>query len=237
MKEAPFQFKQFSISHGLGLKLTTDAVFFGAWASLSGNGSLLDMGTGTGILALMAAQRYKYQDPIDAIELSQDAYKCASENFKNSPWAKRLHAYHTSVVDFVPTRLYQDIICNPPFFVEAIPRQNAALREALHADAGLLERWMKLAHGWLAPEGRLHLMVLPTAHDEVSKLAKDLGLYIFRHAYLHHSKGHPAMRYLVTLTRHQTVTPEPEVWPIYLPASRHMEEAYHKLVEGFYLKL
>ena len=98
----PFRFKQFSVAQDqCAMKIGTDGVLLGAWSPIDHDPvSILDIGTGTGIIALMLAQRSHAQQ-IDALEIDENAYEQASTNFENSPWSDRLFCYHASLLEFV----------------------------------------------------------------------------------------------------------------------------------------
>lgn len=113
-----FQFKQFIIKQEQSaMKVGTDSILLGSWVAINEADSILDIGAGTGILALMLAQRSNAQT-IDAVEIDSDAYEEAVDNFENSPWADRLFCYHTSIQEFVSEidEKYDLIIANPPYF-------------------------------------------------------------------------------------------------------------------------
>lgn len=114
----PFQLKQFKIiQEKTPMKVGTDAMVLGSWTDVGNAESILDIGTGTGILALMLAQRSE-AFTIDAVEINPQAYQEAVENFENSPWGDRLFCYHTSLQEFADEieEPYDLIICNPPYF-------------------------------------------------------------------------------------------------------------------------
>ncbi|MFZ2429820.1 MAG: methyltransferase, partial [Lutibacter sp.] len=114
-----FQFKQFNIQQDkTAMKVGTDGVLLGAWANLDFNpNSILDIGAGTGLIALMMAQRSD-SETIDAIELNDAAYEQTVENFENSDWGDRLFCYHASLDEFTDEidEKYDFIISNPPFY-------------------------------------------------------------------------------------------------------------------------
>ena len=234
----PFQFKQFAIAHDAtaGLKVTTDAVFFGAWTPLVGNGPLLDIGAGTGLLGLMAAQRFPSAEPIHLLEPQPEAAAMARRNAEGSLWKSRIEIIQQRIEDFSPTLNYTDILCNPPFFVESLPRQDATLAHALHADKDLLERWLRRAAGWLREDGRLHLMAQPSARLSILKLSPKLGLHVNQEAFLHHSPAHPAIRWMVSLSKEEGVVPRRLVWEIKDEAGA-FDTAYQNLVRPFYLNM
>ena len=138
MSNKPFIFKQFTVNQDrCAMKIGTDSVLLGAWTSLKTNpNSILDIGAGTGVLALMLAQR-SYAELIDAIEIDDDAYEQCVENFENAPWSDRLFCYHASLEEFVDEieDRYDLIISNPPFYSEDYKTENAQRDLARFSDA------------------------------------------------------------------------------------------------------
>ena len=134
-----FQFKQFSIEQDrCAMKVGTDGVLLGAWTPLINNPfSILDIGAGTGLIALMLAQRSQAEQ-IDAIEIDADAYEQCVENFENSPWNDRLYCYHAGLDEFVDEveELFDVIVSNPPFYTDEFKsgdekRDSARFEDAL----------------------------------------------------------------------------------------------------------
>ena len=123
----PFLFKQFQIHQDrCAMKIGTDGVLLGAWTSLEHQPmSILDIGAGTGVVALMLAQR-SHAETIDGIEIDEDAYEQCVENFEASDWADRLFCYHASLDEFVAEidDKYELIVSNPPFYSEIVPSGN-----------------------------------------------------------------------------------------------------------------
>ncbi len=129
----PFRFKQFSVSQDrCAMKVNTDGVLLGAWADVSGAKNILDVGTGTGVIALMMAQKNP-DAMIDAIEIDKDAFAQAGENFLDSLWSERLYAHHVSLQEFDPKRRYDLIISNPPYFVDDYKTENHQKNIAKHS--------------------------------------------------------------------------------------------------------
>ena len=116
------------------MKVTTDACLFGAWATNEMQGlnlaHILDMGTGTGLLALMVAQ--KTHASIDAVEIDPAAAEEAEENIKKSPWLDRIRLMQQDIRTFVPGKLYDVIICNPPFYENELASENVKKNLAHH---------------------------------------------------------------------------------------------------------
>ena len=116
----PFQFKHFKVEHDrCAMKIGTDGVLLGAWATVSDEFSILDLGTGTGVISLMLAQRSN-AEIIEAIEIDGPAFEQAVSNFENSDWSDRLFCYHASLDEFADEieAPYDLIISNPPFYSE-----------------------------------------------------------------------------------------------------------------------
>lgn len=136
----PFKFKQFTINQDrCAMKIGTDGVLLGAWASVNKNTySILDIGAGTGVIALMLAQRSN-ADNIEAIELDDDAFEQCTENFENSDWSDRLFCFHAGFDEFVgeyteeepdEMELYDLIVSNPPFYTEEVSSGSDARDQA-----------------------------------------------------------------------------------------------------------
>jgi tRNA1Val (adenine37-N6)-methyltransferase len=155
----PFRFKAFSVQHHAStMKVGTDAVLLGAWGSMENAQRILDVGTGCGVIALIAAQRSTAR--VDAIEPDEASVQEAAANFASSPWPERLTAYPASVQDWDPPYRYDHILSNPPYFSgqlrSPVPGRNKA-RHATDLDPETLARHcLRL----LAPNGRVSL-VLP----------------------------------------------------------------------------
>ncbi|MCO6501317.1 MAG: methyltransferase [Vicingus serpentipes] len=128
-----FQFKQFAIQQDLSaMKVGTDAVLLGAWLTPK-EGDLLDIGTGTGLLSLMLAQRTSTAQ-IDAIDVDENAYQQAMINVGNSPWKNRVHIQHQSIQLFKTEKKYDLIFSNPPYFINSSKASEEARNRARHAD-------------------------------------------------------------------------------------------------------
>src|SRR5262245_58656662 len=145
MPNSYFQFKQFVIhQEHCAMKVTTDGCLFGAWvaASKAGNAAagkhVLDIGTGTGLLSLMYAQKHPHAQ-IDAIEIDEAAAQQAADNFAASPWQKRLQLIHSDIKDYRPSHPYDTIISNPPFYENQLSSGNAKKNMAHHSSSIGLE--------------------------------------------------------------------------------------------------
>lgn len=128
-----FHFKQFSISQKqTAMKVGTDGVLLGAWSNTNGS-TALDIGTGTGLIALMLAQRNP-DLKIDAVEVDRSATREARINFEASPWINRLNVIQTTVQEYAPDAIYDIIVCNPPYFINSTKAPEASRQTARHTD-------------------------------------------------------------------------------------------------------
>lgn len=172
-----FRFKQFGvIQEHTAMRVNTDAVLLGAWMEIpmQNNISMLDIGTGTGVIALMAAQRVSNKlsgVKIDAVEIDKDACKDAELNFSNAHWdGLRPNLYNTSIQDFTewePQKKYDLIFSNPPYFIDSLKNPNQAKSVARHSDT-LSQGDLLLCVGKLLKPGGKFAVVLPkTEGDEL----------------------------------------------------------------------
>jgi tRNA1Val (adenine37-N6)-methyltransferase len=175
-----FQFKQFSVDQsGCAMKINTDGVLLGAIAVSDNPKNVLDIGTGTGVIALMLAQRFT-RAQIDAVEIDTSAAKTAGENFKNSVFSERLHVFPESIETFFdehPGNKYDLIISNPPFYINSLesPRENKTL--AKHTDADFFEELIKGVAQHLSPKGLCWLILPVQTAELIKELARKNDLY------------------------------------------------------------
>lgn len=234
----PFKFKQFHIHQDrCAMKIGTDGVLLGAWTSLSKNPySILDIGAGTGLIALMLAQR-SGAEIIDALEIDERAYEQCVENFEASPWADRLFCYHAGLDEFVNEieYAYDLIVANPPFYSEDVPSGNSARDRARQNQSlpfkDLLEGVSKL----LDPEGTFFTILPYTEEKPFIELAKKVGLHP---QHITRVKGRPTSeikRSLIEFSFAELGFVEKELT---IEIERHRyTKAYIDLTKDFYLKM
>ena len=156
-----FRFKHFTIEDAhTAMKIGTDGVLLGAWADISSDSYILDIGTGTGLIAIMSAQRNP-EARIVAVDIVEDAVKEAQENVANTMWSNRIDVVCSDVKLFDCGDKFDHIVSNPPFFTEAMQSPNEARRTARHATTLTYEDIITVAERLLCPGGRLSV-VLPT---------------------------------------------------------------------------
>jgi tRNA1Val (adenine37-N6)-methyltransferase len=198
MANQEFVFKQFKILQDkCAMKVGTDAVLLGAWANTANAKKILDIGTGTGIIALMLAQ--KSGAKIDALDIDGDAYVQAKENIENCQWKERINVYHLSLQDFAndSENKYDIIISNPPYFIDSSKALGESRSNARHTDLlpyiDLLEGAIKL----LQPNGKLYL-ILPVKEGEFFKaMANEKKMYLTKLTHVIPRKNKPYKRNLM----------------------------------------
>ncbi len=170
-----FRFKQFSVDQSnCAMKINTDGVLLGALVEMNNPKSILDIGTGTGVIALMLAQKYN-NAVIDAVEIDKDASETAQHNFNNSIFKKQLRVYQTNIKLFFkadPPKKYDLIISNPPFYINSLlsPAEKKSL--AKHADLLFFETLLQNIPSHLSANGCFWL-ILPV---EVAQITRELAL-------------------------------------------------------------
>lgn len=238
MSIKPFLFKRFSINQDkCAMKIGTDGVLLGAWASINQHPfSVLDIGAGTGVVALMLAQRCQAQ-LIDAIEIDGGAYEQCTDNFENSPWNDRLFCYHASLEEFVEEidEKYDLIVSNPPFFSDDFKSDNAQRDIARFQDALPFEHLIESVTKLLSESGVFSVIIPFKEEETFIDLARSFGLF---NNLMTRVKGNPdseTKRSLIefSFTEKETIFDE-----LIIETSRHQyTENYIKLTKEFYLKM
>lgn len=186
MSTKPFHFKQFSIEQDrCAMKIGTDGVLLGAWTAIADfPNNILDIGTGTGVIAMMLAQRSDAQ-VIDAVELDDSAYEQATENFENSNWGDRLFCYHAHLYEFALEidEQYDLIVCNPPFYEQSslsLKGENTPSEErqmARFEDAMPFELLVGAVVKLLSPQGRFNVIIPYDREEDFILLCSRANLY------------------------------------------------------------
>lgn len=239
---SPFRFKQFQVAHDrCAMKVGTDGVLLGAWCAAPDPGRILDVGTGTGVIALMMAQRYP-QAAITAIEIDAAAAEQALANFGESPWSHRLNCLQTSLQDYVQTKpeAFELVVCNPPFF--AAGRHLAPAGEARKlARSSKQLTLLELFEGsalLLAPAGRLGLILPEDMQTEALNTAAGAGLYASRLTRVFPKVGKPCHRILMEFEKGKQMAVASDAITIQASDRRNdFTGAYRALTGEFYLKL
>ena len=236
----PFHFKQFTIHQDrCAMKVGTDGVLLGAWATVNHNpSSILDIGAGTGLIALMLAQRSS-AEIIDAIEIDADAYEQCVDNFENSPWNDRLFCYHANLQEFAGEigEKYDLIVSNPPYFKPpASPEKGEDKRaKARFYNALPFNELLESVSLLLSDEGKF-CVIIPFAEEATFiQMAKGFGLYANK---ILRVKGTPEAEVKRSLIEFSFALTPCENSELNIETSRHVyTDAYSNLTKDFYLKM
>jgi tRNA1Val (adenine37-N6)-methyltransferase len=177
-----FRFKQFSVHQdAAAMKVGTDATLLGAWADVAFVENILDIGSGTGVLSLMLAQKNS-SAKITALELEQAAFLQTKYNFENSPWSNRLRVLHRAVQDFETDNKFDFIISNPPFYdhTKYFKAAEAQRRLARSTDTLTYEELCISVSRLLRPEGSFQLILPIEVEDDFVKIAAQNQLKLYR---------------------------------------------------------
>jgi tRNA1Val (adenine37-N6)-methyltransferase len=191
-----FKFKQFSVDQtGCAMKINTDGVLLGALADADHSKTILDIGTGTGVIALMLAQRFA-DAQIDAVEIDEQAAQTAGRNFANSPFAERMNVYPFGFEDFFSKyadKRYDLIVSNPPFYINSLKSPQKGKEIAKHSDENFFERLIKAASEHLHEKG-IFSLILPVDTAALVKsvsqthelfVNEQINIYSYKHSEVH----------------------------------------------------
>lgn len=233
-----FQFKKFKINQSNSpQKVGTDGVLIGAWACLENKpNSILDIGAGTGLLALMLAQR-SAAETIDAVEINEAAFLECVENFEQSPWSNRLFCYHSTLQEFTheffEEQTYDCIVSNPPFYTQNVKTPNAGRNQARFTDALPFEELVSCVEGLLSSEGIFNLILPYNQEEAFIQLAATYGLYPFK---ICRVKGNPQTEIKRSMLAFTRTLAETVFDTLTIEQTRHNYTAQYKsLTQDFYL--
>jgi tRNA1Val (adenine37-N6)-methyltransferase len=234
-----FQFKQFSLEQDkCAMKIGTDGVLLGSWTPIENNpNSVLDIGTGTGIIALMLAQRSS-ANQIDALEIDDKAYEQATDNFENSPWNDRLFCFHAALDEFVeePEDEYDLIVSNPPFYTEDYKSNNEQRDLARFSDAMPFEDLIEAAALLLSENGIFSVIIPFKEEEHFIDLCAEVELYPVKATRVKGSPKTPIVRSLLAFKRYELSVLEADELIIEINRHEYTDE-YIELTKDFYLKM
>lgn len=229
-----FQFKQFNVEQAhAALKVGTDACILGAWTKQAAPVRILDIGTGTGLLTLMLAQRYKYAQ-LDALEPEQTAAAQARDNFLKSPWNDRIRLYQLPVQEFFPGYTYELIICNPPFYPRHLKSADSGRNMALHQETLTFAALARACSRLLTVDGLCYILLPPRQAAEFEAEAALQGLFVQQRLLVQDRPQLPVHR---TITSFSTSS-SPQIKEAQLrirDADGAYSTAYRKLLQDYYI--
>lgn len=229
-----FRFKQFAVDDDdASLKVGTDAVLVGAWCNVENAQRILDIGTGSGVIALMMAQRTSPDARIDAVEVNVNDANQARSNIMNSPWPGKIAVHALPIQEFSPDGPYDLIVCNPPYFSQSLhpPETNRAM--ARH-DTQLTQRELLAAvDRLLAPHGIFSVILPAHGAEKFIGAAVRHGLHLTRHTRFFTRRHKPQERSLMSFSK--TPFPFEEDSLLLYDESDRKSQGYTRLTGEFYL--
>lgn len=229
-----FRFKQFSVNDDrCSMKVGTDAVLLGAWCTVGGAKRILDIGTGSGVIALMMAQRSLITTHIDAVELLPHDAVEAKANVQASPWPEKISVIQSSIQDYRPPDAYDLIVCNPPYFSKSLLPPQEDRTTVRHTETLPHHELIEAAVRLLAPSGQFSV-ILPTAQGAVFlRESTERRLCLRKITRFFSRAGKPQKRSLMTFQLAKNASHEDSLF-LYGP-DRNRSEAYVRLTQDFYL--
>lgn len=238
MANSWFQFKQFLVKQDIAaMKVCTDSCVFGATIPIQDHTqAILDIGTGTGLLSLMLAQRSAAY--IDAVEMNSDAAQQARDNFFNSSWNNRLSVYETSIQDYfkVTTKQYDLIVCNPPFFSSSIKSGNESKDMALHQSHLSVEELMQVTFFMLKQDGDAYMLISIYEEENFMRAANHIGLIAKRFQAMYDNEK-KLIRYVLHFRKDYSNKEEKEIKLIIRNSDNQYTEQFVEAMKDFYLNL
>lgn len=233
MSKDVFSFQQFTVHQDrCAMKVNTDGFLLGVMSDVSHQPqTVLEIGTGTGFVSLMLAQRTGAK--VDAVEIDLPAAEQAAQNFQDSPWAAQMQVHACAFEDFSTKESYDLVISNPPYFVHSYTSPDKRRDVARRAGEHLFDTWFEKVAGMLAPRGSFYLIIPFSELEAVDEAASKAELYLREQVYIHSFDGHLPKRLILgyslenkeVATRHFSIFEEPGTY----------SAEYKSLAKGFFL--
>lgn len=244
MSNTYFQFKKFIIHQDkCTMKVTTDGCLFGAWVAdettkeAFKNNNCLDIGAGTGILALMLAQKNPNLS-INAIEIDKDSFEQASKNIADSPWSSGIKIVHGDVKKFQTTEKFDLIISNPPFYKNELKGDNTKKNIAHHDEGLLLPELLTFIKNNLSPEGTFYLLLPYKRNEEIKNLLLEHEFDIVHMTFVRQSPNHNFFRIMLSGKLKENKIPETVIDEIAIKdENENYTVAFTALLKDYYLHL
>lgn len=230
-----FHFKQFSVKHDrCAHKVGTDGVLLGAWVDVSHANRILDIGTGSGVIALMLAQRSSSESDIDAIDISEEDCMQARENMADSPWPNKIRIENIALQNF-ESDPYDLIVSNPPFFIDSAKPPAEERKRARHTESLPPEELLSHARRLLSPKGKLCIILPVTEGLNIKAIAESFGWQCTRLCEFRARDSKPVERLLFELQFNKVEVKKESL--ILYERDEEWTNAYKNLTREFYLHI
>lgn len=231
-----FRFKQFEVNQAEStMKINTDGVLLGAVASVKQPDRILDIGTGTGVIALMLAQRFP-KARVAAIEVDPRAAQLAGENFIGSAFASRLAIQAVALADFEPSESFDLMVSNPPFFLHALKNRDHRKRVSRHTEVSFYSELLERAVSWLTEKGSLQLVLPVSLAEWISQRAtEEYGMVVQGQQDIRSFASHPPIRRILALGKIPLAGTVPQNDLVIYAAKSVYSDVYRTLLKDFFL--
>lgn len=231
-----FKFKQFAIEDNrCAHKVGTDGTLLGAWVKVENTKTILDVGTGSGLIALMIAQRSDATTHIDAIDIVATDCSQASDNVKHSPWSRKISVHNTSLQEFDPSKKFDCIVSNPPFFNNSFKPPVKSRITPRHTDTLPFEELIQHSKRLLTQDGRLNIILPYTEGLQFIELATTNAFHLTRQWSFRTRPEKAIERWLLEFGQTPATLEKGEI--LLYEKDDDWSESYRSLTREFYLKL
>ncbi|MGX2950380.1 tRNA1(Val) (adenine(37)-N6)-methyltransferase [Ursidibacter sp. B-7004-1] len=232
-KSTGFQFKQFFIAHDkCAMKVNTDSIILGSLVNTAQCKQILDLGTGSGLLAIMLAQRTAYDCQITAVELEQNAFIQATENIHHSPWADRITPLQADILQLTLTDKFDLIVSNPPYFEHSLATRSSE-RDLARNTTQSHFTWLEQAKKWLKETGRIAFILPTETSEKLIQQAKYLNLHCVEKWNIITKEGKKPKRSITIFSQQMIACIEKEL--IVYQSNNEYTQTFKDLTKDFYL--
>ncbi|HEX6889824.1 MAG TPA: methyltransferase [Chryseolinea sp.] len=230
-----FHFKQFSIRHDrCAMKVGTDAVLLGSWVNVSNAEKILDIGTGSGVIALMLAQRTSSSTRLESVEIEKNSAEQATDNVANSPWSSRIGVHQVAVQNYFPETRFDLIVTNPPYFNNSLKPQHHGRHQVRHTSSLTYEELLSAVLRLLTSDGRFNL-ILPYEEAMIfTELASRHHLCCNRRYHFKTRREKSVERTLLEFSTNNHWVDEGEI--LLYDEGLDWSSSYRRLISDFYIK-
>jgi len=230
-----FEFKKFQVVQNISVhRVGTDGVLLGAWADVDQIKNILDVGTGTGLIALMLAQRTSENIFITAIEPDENSFELAAGNFKSSSFNERVNVLNTSIQNFKTATHFDLIVCNPPYFENSLKPPSQQRGKQRHSDSLPFQDLLKASKNILNSTGKLALIIPVAEGHRLIKIASESGFMLFRQCAVFSKESKPQERWLLEFSLATSLSPTQSSLTI-MNSNGEWTKEYKSLTKDFYL--
>jgi tRNA1Val (adenine37-N6)-methyltransferase len=230
-----FQFQQFRVAQDrCAMKISTDAVLLGSLVQSEGPKRILDIGTGTGVISLMLAQRFP-KATITALELDSEAASQARENCELSPFSDRLTVLQGRFQDFSVEERFDLLVSNPPFFPDHLPASDPKRQQALHTDSLSFAELLHKASQILTPSGSFWVILPPRQMQDFIQYGAAHGLFPRTRVGIRDTAAKPVHREVVSFTFSEAIASTPPEEILLKNEGGSYSARYQQLISGFLL--